>query len=579
MNASASMLLVAGHGQLQPDERVWGTGGWLPPEQREALDWLTLARLSGWSVSVSRPEAEALADVKPSAYRWVVLACDPEGIDRAVAELLSGWLQATPLTVVATGAPRGRPITYLAGAHHEGERLEVGDVRLVGARDGEQTLPGGFAAWRLALECDARPWATAADGCIVAKRTLGVGCVFTLGYHPSEARDRAGAATRLLRQLLVENCAEPVASLDYAGTFILRMDDPGAAQNVHCDSWSYPELGPARWQDIGTILRDREACLSVGYCTGWVDDGEAARGLLTIDGAAVPRVPGRVHESPLVVYRHTSGVLAGTVHDFAGEFEYLKKLCRAGTVSIELHGHTHMHPDPLKWARAGDRYTATTWYRELGRQALPVLNSLPPPAHPVPRGARLIERYFGSRPAALIPPGDEWTDEALALAIDERVPLVSSYYLALAHEDHFAWAQHVCAPYLDQPAPGWFEAQLPVIGYFHDREPSVYGTTWFRDWLDQWIAAGATRFITFADLAFQLSLRIHVLQESAALLVTLDSARDVPPRCRLALRLHLPIESCAADVRALFRNRPCRVRVTSRTRSALLLHVDLHKEA
>ena len=48
------MLVVASEAEIPPTDRVWGTGGWLQPEQREALDWLTLARLMGWSVHVAR---------------------------------------------------------------------------------------------------------------------------------------------------------------------------------------------------------------------------------------------------------------------------------------------------------------------------------------------------------------------------------------------------------------------------------------------------------------------------------------------------------------------------------------------
>ena len=47
------MLLVASDTELPPAERVWGTGGWLPPAAREALDWVTLARLCGWAVTAA----------------------------------------------------------------------------------------------------------------------------------------------------------------------------------------------------------------------------------------------------------------------------------------------------------------------------------------------------------------------------------------------------------------------------------------------------------------------------------------------------------------------------------------------
>jgi len=45
-----TVLLLAAEGALSPSTRVWGTGGWQPPEDREALDWLTLVRFMGWDV-------------------------------------------------------------------------------------------------------------------------------------------------------------------------------------------------------------------------------------------------------------------------------------------------------------------------------------------------------------------------------------------------------------------------------------------------------------------------------------------------------------------------------------------------
>jgi len=48
------LLLMASEAELPAAHRVWGTGGWLPSEQREALDGLTLSRFLGWSVTVTR---------------------------------------------------------------------------------------------------------------------------------------------------------------------------------------------------------------------------------------------------------------------------------------------------------------------------------------------------------------------------------------------------------------------------------------------------------------------------------------------------------------------------------------------
>ena len=103
------MLLVADGRELPSDARVWGTGGWLPPDQREALDWLTLARFSGWDVNVVRqlPGDSAGLD---AATRWIVIACDPDALnDQDVA-----WLASRLLRGLLFGVASHDPVTLVA---------------------------------------------------------------------------------------------------------------------------------------------------------------------------------------------------------------------------------------------------------------------------------------------------------------------------------------------------------------------------------------------------------------------------------------------------------------------------------
>ena len=128
------------------------------------------------------------------------------------------------------------------------------------------TGPGPAAAWQarsaltFSLEltaADTEAWATLDGAPCVAARRIGRGAVATVGFHPSEARDEDGAATALLRHLLVAAAAEPVAWHDFSGTLLLRMDDPGGAQNVHWKEWCYPKLGQHAWAEIADDLRMR----------------------------------------------------------------------------------------------------------------------------------------------------------------------------------------------------------------------------------------------------------------------------------------------------------------------------------
>ena len=73
----------------------------------------------------------------------------------------------------------------------------------------------------------------------------------------------------------------------------------------------------------------------------------------------------------------------------------------------------------------------------------------------------------------LICPGDQWTGAVIEFALGLGLQLVCDYHLAFRHGERFCWTSHVRAPYLDRPEAALFDAGLPVVGYFHDREPAL----------------------------------------------------------------------------------------------------------
>src|SRR5262249_61372960 len=127
-------------------------------------------------------------------------------------------------------------------------------------------------------------WATVAEAPILAVRHVGQGAIATLGFHPSETRDADGAATALVKHLLIAGSPASVAWLDFEGCLVLRMDDPGGAQNVYLRCWASRKLGEEDWAALGEVLGRRQARLSIGYVSGWVDDGDSFRGRLTVAG-------------------------------------------------------------------------------------------------------------------------------------------------------------------------------------------------------------------------------------------------------------------------------------------------------
>ena len=108
-------------------------------------------------------------------------------------------------------------------------------------------------------------------------------------------------------------------------------------------------------------------------------------------------------------------------------------------------------------------------------------------------------------------------------ALDLGLQLVESYYLAIRDNNRFCWATHVCAPYLNEPDVRWFDAGLPVVGYFHDYEPALEGVAWISKWLDRWRDAGAQELMDFRQLAAAVARRVQMETSSSAPRLTIDS--------------------------------------------------------
>jgi hypothetical protein len=498
----SQMLVMASAQEYLAAGRVWGTGGWLPPEQREALDWFTLGRLLGWRCDLAGLETSRLHSVTRNMHRWVVLACDPGEISDDIAAGLGSLLLSQPVMVILRAGAPGTPASRLGQAICGTDSIAGRSLRWIHHAGGRTwSLRTSLGGCQLELKAHSEIWATLDGAPLIVARKIGRGFVVTLAFHPSLARDTDGSATALIRHLLTFGSQAPVAWLDFSNSLILRMDDPGAAQNAYLQCWSYPELDESNWASIQGELRQREARLSIAYTPGWVDDGDPARGSLTVANHRPERGPGRIHPSPLVQYQQHADGAPGKLHDYQGEYRGIQRLRAGGLGDVELHGYTHMHPDTVAWAAAADRYEEISWFRDFGPAAKDVLARMPVAQHPLTLGVGMLKKHFGIFPTTLVCPGDEWTDEVLWIALDLGFQLVDSYYLALRDGDRFCWATHVCSPYLNEPDAAWFDSGMPVVGYFHDCEPSLEGVGWIAGCLDNWQKAGANRFMDFRELA------------------------------------------------------------------------------
>ena len=109
-------LLLASDTELPEAEVVWGTGGWIPAREREALDWLTLARLLGWGIGIIRPCASDAGVDLSSAGSRVVVAGGPDRLGENVIAQLTLKLSMEPCLVLARAGAPGSAFARLSGA-------------------------------------------------------------------------------------------------------------------------------------------------------------------------------------------------------------------------------------------------------------------------------------------------------------------------------------------------------------------------------------------------------------------------------------------------------------------------------
>lgn len=527
------VTIVTAPSQLPAESAVWGGGDRsLSPTRREALDWLTLCRFVGWHPGIT-PSVPATTTSPP---RCLVLALEPTHVDEEAAAALATLLEREPMLVVARAAPAGTPLASIAGVAAEGERRVTGGVRWTG--------PGPSRSWLAWLDLelasvrahpDATPWALVGDAPLMVGHRVGRGHVVTVAAHPSRLRDAAPPGTGVLRHLLLWGTPPPVAWIDFEDTLVLRLDDPGSAASSHLSSWRHPTVREAKWAQVAAQLRARGARMSVGYVPGWVDDGDPSRGTLRVAGHRVERVPGGIHPSPLVRYEEHPRLGGGT-HDHESEYRGLRWLAASGVGDLELHGFTHIR-DIDRWATAGDRYDGVHWYREL--EELTGAHATVAGDYLVRRGQQVLGAYFGTRPVALLCPGQTCSEPAGVAALGAGLDLVAGECLGVRHAGRLCWSPHVLSPYLDGPHRCWFEAGLPVVGCLHDRDVALRRPGWFPETLDQWRDAGARRLVDFRVVAGMLARRVVLAADDRPTLERANGAapplvKPVPVRVRTA---------------------------------------------
>jgi hypothetical protein len=490
------ILIVANLQQSELASDVWGTGGWLPPDDREYLDWFTLVTLLGWSAKVvTISELEEALENGP--YDWIILAFMPELIGNDAMESLIQTAINQQTNVIMRQGNLVFNGTLQIGFHdkqydcHEVTWCGRGDTRKWSCA--QPVLINHFVR-----HSNCQIWAANENNFpVIVSKEFGKNCRFTiLGFHPSEARDTAGAFSSILKHLLIHGHNHAISWIDWSGTMLLRMDDPGSSETVHHDIYEDSnKISAGQWKILGSILRNHLARLNIGYVSGWVDDGDEERGLLLVDGERIERTPGRIYPSPKVMYLRDT-----KMYNYREEYEAIVNLVNEGFADIAVHGYTHIFPDHEKWLTATDGHCAEKWFREYSSEGMDVIEQHVKAGemHPLEKASLEIYKYFKKNSATLISPGEKFTVKTQQKALEFNFKLISSYYTALRIDNRFCWAHHVCAPYLDKADSTWFDAELPVVGYFHDFDICRNGTDWFDKQLMKWRKSGAVRFYDFS---------------------------------------------------------------------------------
>jgi hypothetical protein len=290
--ADTAIILTSFAEQMNA-EPILGTGGWIPPKEREALDWMTFIAMMGWKVKLRDPQRLHATDFDDQQIKWFVLTGDPDTLPGSIWEQVLSIVKTKNILLITRAGGTNGWLSHRFDIQLSESNLYSNPLEYRRENYSKQwqlrkpvQLPG------LEINAGADKLVTIAGNCIVASVNEPRGRILFLSFHPSEARDAQPVFTALLKQLLIHESLYPVAWLDWENTLILRMDDPGSPQAVYDASFHTTKLGKEEWDMIGEELHKRNARMSLAYVPAWVDDGDGSRGELEVAGQMVSRSPG-----------------------------------------------------------------------------------------------------------------------------------------------------------------------------------------------------------------------------------------------------------------------------------------------
>lgn len=514
-----TFIIISSDKLVSRSKRIWGDGSWLPPEEREALDWFMLARIMGWRAKIISTEETYTDNSKNDVIKWIVVACDPGQLSHQTQE----WLLQTislkaMLVIVRCGRSKAEWLERL-GIIFSDELVVGKQIKFI-ENDYINNLETNLQSRTFDITGDIEPLLSLDNHAVIVKSIQKESRIMSFGFHPGEAMDDNAEMTSIIKYLLTTYTPSTIAWIDWKDTMALRMDDPGSSELVHHNIYNdCKKLNTKNWSDLGEELKKHKAKLSIGYVNGWIDDGDESRGQLKINGKLIHRQAGAVYPSQKVIYESETNGLC----DYQAEYEAIKKLKDKNLVQVEAHGYTHIFPNLEEWLNASSKHDDKKWFREFGDSAYKYIAGNSFHEHPLSKSKRALSKYWNDKPMVLIYPGEEFTLRAQKDALNFGWSMISSYYQAFKIDKRLCWTQYICSPYLDSYSSKWIKTELPFIGYFHDFDIARNGVSWFSNCIENWKKIGVKNFIDLRTLSTGLNFNLSIKRENGCMHLQLNN--------------------------------------------------------
>lgn len=361
----------------------------------------------------------------------------------------------------------------------------------------------------------------------------------------TKAEDSSLRFAQALKRALLRNNRSCFAFPALDKKVVLRMDDPGSAQNANLERWLHSELDLETWKrEVEKPLSSLGYTMSVGYVPGWKDSGQ---GELKVGQQDVKnREPGKVYPSHQVQAKMSDKLQYRP--DLQAEF-----LASSRSFDLELHGYTHISP-VREWLSADDRFEEPRWYREF-------FVTWEQPRRPadevhqrdmIEKSLALFRQVTSTPPSTFIPPGHAYSPDTAPIAFSYDFLLMADRSVSVMYEKAILRSDLIPAVSIDGTEPVFvpdsFEAGFPFMAYLHDRDIAIEDFGWFDGRIRELRLLGAKRLITLRELALRLLLiplaERNAKTEELKLSVNV-SERILPhlfalPNGELDFQLHLP---------------------------------------